>query len=83
MSTQIFIIKTMPLEKVDVTGCIIPLTKEEVLMNVCERPEVRSNIFIERGRISVFERPQRLGQVPNLGELALHGRGFYKIDKQP
>jgi hypothetical protein len=73
----------MPLQKVDVTGCIVPLTKEEVLMNVCERPEVRSNIFIERGRISVFERPQRLGQVPNLGELALHGRGFYKIDKQP
>ncbi len=52
-------------------------------MNVVERPEVRSNIFIERGKITVFERPQRLGQVPNLGELALHGRGFYKIDKQP
>lgn len=73
----------MSLERIKVTGCIVPLTKEEVLMNVCERPEVRSNIFIERGRITVFERPQRLGQVPNLGELMLHGRGFYKIDKQP
>ena len=73
----------MSLEKVKVTGCILPLTKEEVLMNVCERPEVRSNIFIERGRITVFEKPQRLGQTPNMGELVLHGSGFYKIDKQP
>ena len=51
-------------------------------MNVCERPETRSNIFIERGVISVFERPQRLGQTPNMGELEYHGHGYYKIEKQ-
>jgi hypothetical protein len=51
-------------------------------MNISERPEIRSNIFIERGKITVFERPQRLGQTPNMGELELHGYGFYKIDKQ-
>ena len=73
----------MALTKVPVTGCIYPLTKEEVLMNVCERPETRSNIFIERGKVTVFERPQRLGQIPNMGELTLHGHGFYKINKQP
>jgi len=67
---------------VKVTGCIVPLTKEEVLMNVCTRPETRSNIFIERGVISVFERPQRLGQTPNMGELEYHGHGYYKIEKQ-
>jgi len=72
----------MPLNKVAITGCIVPLTKTEVLMNISERPEIRSNIFIERGKITVFERPQRLGQTPNMGELELHGYGFYKIDKQ-
>ena len=56
------------MEKVYTSGCIPPLTKEEV--------------FIERGKISVFEKPQRLGQIPNLGELELHGYGFYKINKQ-
>ena len=51
-------------------------------MNVCERPETRSNIFIERGKITVFERPQRLDLTPNMGELTLHGYGFYKIEKE-
>ena len=73
----------MGFKKIFRNGCIPPLTKEEVLMNVCERPETRSNIFIERAKITVFERPQRLGQTPNLGELELHGYGFYKINKQP
>ena len=72
----------MALTQVYTSGCILPLTKEEVLMNVVERPETRSNIFIERGKISVFENTQRLGQVTNLGELTLHGYSFYKIDKQ-
>ena len=73
----------MGFKKIFRNGCIPPLTKEEVLMNVCERPETRSNIFIERGKITVFERPQRLGQTPSIGELELHGYGFYKINKQP
>ena len=73
----------MGFKKIFRNVCIPPLTKEEVLMNVCERPETRSNIFIERGKITVFEKPQRLGQTPNMGELELHGYGFYKINKQP
>jgi len=72
----------MSLGIVKYSGCIPPLTKEEVLMNVCERPETRSNIFIERGKISVFERPQRLDLTPNMGELVSHGYGFYKIEKE-
>ena len=73
----------MALTEVKVTGCILPLTKLEVLMNVCQRPEVRSNIFIERGKITVFEKPQRLGQINSTGDLELHGYGYYKVDKQP
>tara|TARA_R100001377_G_C3094692_1_gene77088 strand:- start:138 stop:359 length:222 start_codon:yes stop_codon:yes gene_type:complete len=72
----------MGFKKIFRNGCIPPLTKEEVLMNVCERPETRSNIFIERGKITVFEKPQRLGQIKNIGELEIHGYGFYKINKQ-
>ena len=73
----------MALNEVKVTGCILPLTKLEVLMNVCQRPEVRSNIFIERGKITVFEKPQRLGQINSTGDLELHGYGYYKVEKQP
>jgi|TARA_R110002012_G_scaffold154481_1_gene314826 hypothetical protein len=73
----------MALTEVKVEGCILPLTKLEVLMNICQRPEVRSNIFIERGKISVFEKPQRLGQINSTGGLELHGYGYYKVEKQP
>ena len=73
----------MALTEVKVTGCIQPLTKLEVLMNVCQRPEVRSNIFIERGKITVFEKQQRLGQINSIGDLELHGYGYYTVEKQP
>ena len=44
---------------------------------------VRSNIFIERGKITVFEKQQRLGQINSIGDLELHGYGYYKVEKQP
>lgn len=73
----------MGLSEVKVTGCILPLTKLEVLMNMVQRPEVRSNIFIERGKVTAFEKAQRMGQINSIGELELHGYGYYKIEKQP
>jgi len=73
----------MGLSEVKVTGCIAPLTKLEVLMNMVQRPETRSNIFIERGKVTVFEKAQRLGQINSIGELELHGYGYYKVEKQP
>ena len=60
-------------------GCLPRLTKEEFLMNVVQKPETYSDIFIERGKVSVFERPQRLAQVSTIGELELHGYGYYNI----
>ena len=60
-------------------GCLPRLTKEEFLMNVVQKPETQSDIFIERGKVSVFERPQRLAQTSTIGELELHGYGYYNI----
>jgi len=59
--------------------CMPRLTKEEFLMNVSQKPETRSDVFIERGKTSPFERTQRLAQIPTIGELELHGYGYYKI----
>jgi len=60
-------------------GCLPRLTKEEFMMNVVQKPETYSDVFIERGKVSVFERPQRLAQVSTIGELELHGYGYYNI----
>ena len=66
----------------EVAECLPKLTKEEFLMNVAQKPETRSDVFIERGKTSVFERTQRLAQTPTIGELTIHGYGYYKINEQ-
>lgn len=58
------------------------ITKEEVLMNVVDSPEIQSEIFIQRGKNSAFEALQRIGEVDNLGDLVRYGYGFFKINEQ-
>tara|TARA_R100000697_G_scaffold2127_3_gene4832 strand:+ start:38157 stop:40646 length:2490 start_codon:yes stop_codon:yes gene_type:complete len=62
--------------------CREPLVKEEVLMNVCQPTEIQSEVFIERGKQSVFETNQRLGEVTTIGGLIIYGYGFYNIKEQ-
>lgn len=62
--------------------CREPLTKEEVLMNVCQPTEIQSEVFIERGKQSVFETNQRLDEVKTIGGLKIYGYGFYNIKEQ-
>ena len=62
--------------------CREPLTKEEVLMNVCQPTEIQSEVFIERGKQTVYEPNQRLGEVNTIGGLEIYGYGFYNIKTQ-
>lgn len=57
------------------------ITKQEVLINVVDSPEIQSEIFIERGKLSGFESLQRLGEVDNMGDLKSYGYGYFKINK--
>ena len=57
-----------------------PITKEEVLLNVVGPPEIQSEIFIERGKLSAFEPLQRLGEVDNVGDLEKYGYRYFKIN---
>lgn len=56
------------------------ITKEEVLINVVDSPEIQSQIFIERGKMSAFEPLQRLGEIDNTGDLERYGYGYFKIN---
>lgn len=58
------------------------LTKNEALINVIDQPEIQSNIFIERGKMSALEYIERLGEVDNVGDLTKYGYGFFKVEKQ-
>ena len=56
------------------------ITKQEVLINVVDSPEIQSEIFIERGKLSGFESLQRLGEVDNLGDMVSYGYGYFRIN---
>lgn len=57
------------------------ITKEEYLLNVVDQPEIFSNIYIERGKVSPFEKVRRLNEVSTLGGLVSYGYGFFKVEK--
>ena len=58
---------------------IEPLIKDETLLNVVMEPEVQSNVYVERGKISALESIQRLGEVNSVGDIETYGYGFFNI----
>jgi len=77
--TTIFAVKSSGLTE-DMLVCSA-LTKNEVLLNIIDEPEVWSDIFIERGKQSGLERMIRLGEVDNVGDLEKYGYGFFNVIK--
>jgi hypothetical protein len=78
--TTLYVINSSGLTTNDLVASAI--TKQEVLINVVDSPEIQSEIFIERGKLSGFESLQRLGEVDNMGDLESYGYGYFKINKQ-
>jgi hypothetical protein len=56
-----------------------PLVKDELLLGIISQAEVQSNVFIERGKNSAYERVQRIGEVDNLGDLINYGYYFFNV----
>lgn len=77
--TTIFVVKTSGITS-DMMICSA-ITKNEVLLNVIDEPEVQSDVFIERGKQSGLESIIRLGEVDNVGDLQKYGYGFFKINE--
>jgi hypothetical protein len=77
--TTIFIVESSGITS-DMIVCS-GLTKNEVLLNVIDEPEVQSDVFIDRGAVSAYERVQRLNEIDNIGELVTYGYKFYNIVK--
>ena len=58
------------------------ITKQEYLFGITEQPEVKSDVFIDRGNISVFEKHLKLSEITNINELTRYGKGFFNITVQ-
>ncbi len=75
--TSIYFQESSGLTEYNLTA--VPITKDEVLLKVMSQPEIQTNVFVERGKNSAYERVQRLGEVDNLGDLINYGYGFFNV----
>jgi hypothetical protein len=78
--TTLFFEQSSGLTENNITA--VPITKDGVLMNVVDQPQIQSNVYVERGKISAYEKIQRMGEVDNLGDMINYGYGFFKIENK-
>ena len=57
----------------------VPITKDEVLLKVIDQAQVQTDVFVERGKNSAYERVQRLGEIDNLGDMINYGYNFFNV----
>lgn len=60
----------------------VPITKNETLIKVMDQPQIQTDVFVERGKNSAYERVQRLGEVDNLGDMVNYGYGFFNVENK-
>lgn len=58
------------------------LTREEHFIGFIDDPIIYSDVFVERGKMSVMENNLRLGEIDNMAELEIYGNGFFNVKKQ-
>ena len=78
--TTIFFQQSSGLTENNLTA--VPITKNETLLKVMDQPQIQTNVFVERGKNSAYERVQRLGEVDNLGDMINYGYGFFNVENK-
>lgn len=78
--TSIFFQQSSGFTEYNLTASAI--TKDEVLLKVIDQAQVQTDVFVERGKNSAYERVQRLGEVDNLGDMINYGYGFFNVEKK-
>jgi hypothetical protein len=58
-------------------SCLYPDIKEEWSLGHVFPPQIKNNVFIERGIISVFEEHYRLNEVKRVEDIEGYQGGFF------
>lgn len=90
VSDDVLGVQTIPLTEMEFKGegwnmtntSLSAQIKEEYLFGVTQPPEVFSDVFIDRGATTVFEKHLRLSEVETLEHFERYNNGFYKLNKQ-
>jgi hypothetical protein len=75
--TTIFFVQSSGFTNNNLTA--VPITKDEALLKLADQPQIQTEVFVERGKNSAYERVQRLGEVDNVGDLLNYGYGFFNV----
>jgi hypothetical protein len=54
-------------------------TKEEYLLGIISKPEIESDVFIDRGIITVYEKHLKMSEITNINQLSRYGSGYFNI----
>lgn len=60
----------------------VPITKDELLIKIQDQPQIVTDVYVERGKNTVYQQIQRLGEVSTLSGLINYGYGFYTIENK-
>ena len=60
----------------------VPITKEPILMKIVDQPQIISDVYVERGKSTVYEQVRRIGEVDNLSSMITYGYGYFFIEKK-
>jgi hypothetical protein len=58
------------------------ITRNEHFLGFVDDPQIFSDVFVERGQMSVMEKNFRLTEIDNTGEIDVYGNGYFKVRKQ-
>lgn len=78
--TSIFFMRSSGFTEENITA--VPITKDELLLKITDQGQIQTDVFVERGKNSAFERLQRLGEIDGLGDLINYGYGFFNVEKK-
>jgi hypothetical protein len=57
------------------------VTKDDALLGVVNDINVQTDVFVERGTISVFEQNLRLCDIDSVGEMEVYGNKYFNVKK--
>jgi hypothetical protein len=60
----------------------VPITKDELLLKIQDQPQIVTDVYVERGKNTVYQQIQRLGEVSTLSGLINYGYGYYTIENK-
>ena len=60
----------------------VPITKDELLLKIQDQPQVITDVFVERGKNTVYQQIQRLGEVSTLSGLINYGYRYFTIENK-